>query len=210
MISNRFRLISNRCRRTSFGPFTKLSARHWLAESKPKQRGLINDCASSAWGLCLTMLRRRVTRGALTRRCFRNIGIPRSRPRLGQAAGRSHAGSPHSLSRGNGSTIFGSISDGVSGFQVQAGNARTFFLQHDTGIVQIGKHYAKFITETMRQTTMRVRDSCTMSRLHRPPTMLFRCRRADRGPGGPSPDFDTPDWLSSDDAFEFFLKAARG
>ncbi len=38
-----------------------------------------------------------------------HMGIPRSRPRLGQAAGRNHAGSPHSLSRENGSMIFGSI-----------------------------------------------------------------------------------------------------
>src|SRR6267378_6942865 len=59
-------------------------------------------------------------RGALTRRFFRNLEIPRSRPRLGQAAGRSHAGSPHSLSRENESTIFESISDGVTAFYVQA------------------------------------------------------------------------------------------
>jgi len=50
-------------------------------------------------------------RGAHTRRFFRNLEIPRSRQRLGQAAGRSHAGSPHSLSRENESTIFESISD---------------------------------------------------------------------------------------------------
>src|SRR5258708_39261698 len=66
-------------------------------------------------------------RGALTRRFFRNLEIPRSRPRLGQAAGRSHAGSPHSLSRENESTIFESISGGVTAFYVQAAECAFFF-----------------------------------------------------------------------------------
>src|ERR1700737_4280631 len=33
-------MISSRCRWTSFGPFTNLSPRHWLAKYRPKQQGL--------------------------------------------------------------------------------------------------------------------------------------------------------------------------
>jgi hypothetical protein len=69
---------------------------------------LINDCVSFVWAPGLTMLRK-VTRGAHIRRFIRNIETPRSRPKLGRAAERSHAGWPHSLIRGNGSMISGSI-----------------------------------------------------------------------------------------------------
>jgi len=111
-------MISNRCRWTSYARFTNLSPRHWLKKYQPKKQGLIKDCACFAWVLNLT---RWVTRGALTRRFFRNLEIPRSRPRLRQAAGKSHAGWRRSSSWENRSTIFGSTSGCVSGRQVQAG-----------------------------------------------------------------------------------------
>ena len=101
-------MISNCCRWTSFGLFTNWCARHWLPKYQPKKQRLINDCVSFAWAPGLTMLRK-VTRGALIRRFIRNIEIPRSRPKLGRAAERRHAGWPHISSRGNGSTISGSF-----------------------------------------------------------------------------------------------------
>src|SRR5438445_1857246 len=41
-------MISNRCRWTSFGPFTNKYLPYWLAKWQLKRHGSINDCSSLA------------------------------------------------------------------------------------------------------------------------------------------------------------------
>lgn len=97
-------MISNRCPRASFGPFTYESAGSWRTRSRPRKPGSTSDCDSLA-RMCSSATSTAVVHGVRIPKWFRSSGIPSSRPRPGPVAGNSHAGSPHKSGPEKNSTI---------------------------------------------------------------------------------------------------------